>query len=366
MTTIPPIARLLHNLGYLPDDIISINVIAAGEHWMRSSLTPVHGVSGVVAAVQEGADCYFGAFPLRADVPEGKRGCEADAVAIRALTVDLDDEKLDLQAQDAVIARLTDELGARPAVVATGGGRHVHWRVARTSWAHWDSPDDPAFNRVRVFYRRWSDYAVRLGAEYGGSIDGLKDMSRIWRVPGTSNHKRGAPRPVGLRGLGSGRVRLSDLERLLDAQDVEQPVMVDFNRSAATSAVVQQYMASNTECRRYDRDGFFLSGIRKQWPREYAKTGSCHQSAVALYAEAVRQVRAGYCDAATADSLLYELFRAALDEDGKLTPRRFGGLDAEWAGIQSWGVSNGSVKDPEDICREIERRRIRRKLGIQK
>jgi hypothetical protein len=273
--------------------------------------------------------------------------------------VDLDDDKLKPAAQDLMIARLTDELGARPAVVATGGGRHLHWRVAHTKWSHWTDSDDVRWKRVYGLYRRWDAYMAQLAAEYGGSTDGLKDLARIWRVPGTSNHKRTRVRPVRLLQRATGAVRLTDLRRLLDAAGVVT-VAGSVSSGSATSAEVEQYLAENTEWLSDAKKVWFLTGLRKRWPSEYAYWGSCYKTAVSLYPMVVRQVRAGYCDAPTADSVLFELFHGELLRRGRFKDDAYReiNLPTEWHTIQRFGVENGSAADPVDIYKEVERRRL--------
>lgn len=353
MNSTTPINQLLANLGYRPADLINISVKRRNGGLLPC---PVLVRDVATAVVAEGADCWFDSAPRRADLPAGKRGGEADTVAIRTLTVDLDDAKLAPVAQRQLIARLTDELGASPAVVATGHGRHAHWAVAHTSWAHWAGPTDPAFTRVRLLYRRWSAYTAQCAQDLGGAVDDLKDMARMWRVPGTQNVKGSRTRPVKLVSLGSSAVRLMDLRTLLDARGVAAEHVGEYNRWPATTAECGAYFADNTTCRAHDRH-WFLTGLRNQWPRLYEQTNSCHQSMVSLYAEAVRQVRARYCDAATADRFLYELFCAALDDAGRMTPQREAGLSDEWAGIRSWAISNGSAANPATTYREIQQRR---------
>jgi RepB DNA-primase N-terminal domain len=76
-------------------------------------------------------------------------------------------------------------LAQRPSVVIdSGGGYHAYWLLDETFYL--DSPN--ARERAMMIQRAWV-------AHVGGD-PGAKDLARVLRLPGTTNHKYKPPRPV--------------------------------------------------------------------------------------------------------------------------------------------------------------------------
>jgi len=111
-------------------------------------------------------DLYFGANP-RPSVGTGKA---ADITTFRSLVVDLDHCSID----DAVSQLSGSGLPQPTAIVMTGGGSHLWWRLA-----------EPVAVEV------WRLAQKAIISRFASADRAIHDAPRIMRLPGTTNHKHG-------------------------------------------------------------------------------------------------------------------------------------------------------------------------------
>lgn len=126
----------------------------------------------------KGKNLYFGVATR-----DGKGGGKQNIVNIPALFIDLD---LKETPRETVINRFK-EIPLKPsAVVETGGGWHLYWRLKEPL-----GKDDIG---------NFENYLLRLATYFHGDLNAI-DASRILRVPGSKNHKYTPPKLVVLKQL---------------------------------------------------------------------------------------------------------------------------------------------------------------------
>jgi hypothetical protein len=183
------LAKLLEELGRDPDERIPICITHRGE--FRATVATVDDVTALAAACAD-LDCWYGAAPLHPRVTAGK-GHARDVVGVRELYADLDVKPGGMPTYDAaadVIDDLSAMLGTRPvAVVQSGHGLQPHWAVEHGDDTDWPDENDPRHGDATALLRRWGRLVRHVAERHGGSVDGVFNLDRILRAPGTTNRK---------------------------------------------------------------------------------------------------------------------------------------------------------------------------------
>ncbi len=178
------------------------------------------------AIADQPTNVWAGAGLLRGGSISGGRGKAGDAIALPSLFCDLDVEPgkvASIEVAEAIVDEVSGLLGAQPcAVVASGHGLQPWWRledeVGVTSWAE---DDDAARSRMAAALHGFGRLVGLVAARHEASVDNVFELARVMRLPypgGVNLKVDGAPRPVTLHRVdpGGGRVKLADLEALLD------------------------------------------------------------------------------------------------------------------------------------------------------
>jgi hypothetical protein len=217
----PPRAELARLLGALdrdPDERLSVNVLVPP---FTSTLSTVADAAGLV---DPNRDCWYSTGVLRPDLAAG-RGYARDVIGVRELFADLDVKAGGVPSYDAataVIADLSTMLGVDPvAIVASGHGLQPHWAIERGDDTDWPSSEDAGWRTAQTLFRRWGRLVAHVAERHGGATDSVFDLSRVLRVPGTTNCKSPAePRPVTAGYFGGAPVSLARLGEVLDEYGV--------------------------------------------------------------------------------------------------------------------------------------------------
>jgi hypothetical protein len=163
---------------------------------------------------------YFGVHPVDVIPTKNRRGADAPSTSVRShidsisaincLFAEFDDKDY---SSPADCRAAVDALDPSPSVViASGGGYHCYWLLAKP----WRLADDDTRQRAATAQAGW----VALMGGDGGA----KDLARVLRVPGTFNHKHTPPRPVVfVRCDLDVRYQRSDLLRLIPKDDPAPP-----------------------------------------------------------------------------------------------------------------------------------------------
>jgi hypothetical protein len=139
-------------------------------------------------------DVYFASTLLHERVRGGPgRGVAADAVAIPALSADVDVAKLGAKktyfpTPAAAVAFLLGLVLVPSLLVWTGGGYLASW-LLRELWWFADPADHAA---AAALLKRWQRYLQQQAKALGVAIDSTFDAARLLRIPGTINHKYGS------------------------------------------------------------------------------------------------------------------------------------------------------------------------------
>lgn len=166
-------AFLLRHFGPLPvGSDINIRPIVkgrgvVGERWFHNPAEAAR----YALQMAPGADVYYGVNPR-----ETGRGDKTGVTYITCLHADVDFKAFS-SPHDALEALLDFEMEVTD-VVHSGNGLHAYWQLNPVVEATADNVAYLEALMQRLYYR--------LG---GGSLDGVQDVSRILRVPGTLNHK---------------------------------------------------------------------------------------------------------------------------------------------------------------------------------
>lgn len=160
-----------------------------------------------------GSDAYF----ALASFSSSSRKADA-ATALRSIFIDIDcgpgkpyRELFD--AAQALRAFIEATQLHDPIIVNSGGGLHAYWAFTEDVPVGEWLPAAKAFKALCVEHKLGIDLSVTA------------DAARILRVPGTSNYKQDAPRPVQIAALGDGPVAFHDFTARLPNAKAPAPTL---------------------------------------------------------------------------------------------------------------------------------------------
>lgn len=151
------------------------------QHWA--------GVEGVVVG-QQASDVYVGCAAIAKKLAATVRGKAKDAAAIPGFWLDVDVGAGHAPDLDAAVA-VTKLIELPTVLVASGGGVHAWW-LFDVPWVFADDDERKEAGRQAA---GWVE-AHRQRA--GFKLDSVGELARVLRLPGTTNWKGGAERPVQL------------------------------------------------------------------------------------------------------------------------------------------------------------------------
>jgi|SRR5262245_6150267 len=181
--------------------------------WSQPVAIPARDATGAAKlALALSPDTYSACAlyrPMRATI--GSRGRATDVIGLTAVWADLDAAKLSSPKRylpDRAAARcFLATLPIRPTVQVWSGGGYHPWWVLKEALAIETDADRARAERL---VRRWQQYLrLHLG---GYALDSTFDLSRVLRVPGTSNTKYNTL--VTLEDVAGPRVDPAELEDL--------------------------------------------------------------------------------------------------------------------------------------------------------
>ena len=146
--------------------------------------------------------------------PENTRGRNESAVAIGALwaeidTTDGDHKATNLPTMEEALELLEDLPLAPSALVLSGGGVHVYWFLRELVTIE----TDEVRGEVSRLVLGWQGFIRERMKARGWKLDETHELARVFRLPGTLNHKYTPPRPV--------RVDLFEADRRFNPGDFE-------------------------------------------------------------------------------------------------------------------------------------------------
>jgi hypothetical protein len=184
-------------------------------------------------AVENGGerDTYFGIGLHKEALGERRRGTAAGVIALPGLWADLDvkgeaHEANNLPPTGKDAMRITKAIPLKPTLIVHSGHGLQAWWLFKELWV---LEDDAERKEVQELSRRFQATLKRKAKEYGWWMDGTHDISRVFRPPGTYNHKLA---PVEVRVLQyneDARYNPSDIEPYLAEVTDEVEHEVDFS-----------------------------------------------------------------------------------------------------------------------------------------
>ena len=204
---------LLDRLGYTAEEHVSVNTQPRGGAF-SSRVVP----SSTVGVLPTDLNVWLGVNPVRPRTTG--RGTASDVTRLAALWADLDVKPggcPDLTTARQIIDALATMLHARPvAVTFSGHGLQPFWAI-EDGWLDTDAQRA----RARALVRRWGRLVAHVAGIHHSHVDGVFDLARVLRAPGTVNHKA-TPVPVVTVGEDGRPVSLDEVEEVLLAYNVLQ------------------------------------------------------------------------------------------------------------------------------------------------
>ncbi len=164
----------------------------------KSHFFPTSDLNAIAgAAVRLGADCdAYMAVSVYPEKPE-KRGAADEASHVIGLFADIDikteDKHKNCPPDKETALSILESFPLKPGIIVDSGrGIHAHWPF--------ESPvpinSVRRFEQIRQYYERFQLWVLAHFKEAGYALDGVGDMARLFRIPGTFNHKQNPPLPV--------------------------------------------------------------------------------------------------------------------------------------------------------------------------
>ncbi|UCE07090.1 MAG: primase alpha helix C-terminal domain-containing protein, partial [bacterium] len=146
-------------------------------------------------------DIYFGVGLQGEEPKDGGRGREDTVISIPGLWLDIDIKGPNHVSEGfppdrASVKKLLDMFHLKPTVVVkTGGGYHIYWLFNEPMILYDRNDREIAKDLSSAFQNAFQYFA----AGKGWKIDNTSDLSRLLRLPGTTNHKNEDPIAVQLQ-----------------------------------------------------------------------------------------------------------------------------------------------------------------------
>jgi P4 family phage/plasmid primase-like protien len=176
-----PFQELLERLGRTEEDSVAICYQSATQGF-RVKKTKVQHADMVVEALNDlNANVWYEINPANAEF----RARSEDITRLAAVWIDIDYKQGGVQDEKnakELINLLSDLIGVSPtAVVHSGHGLQPYWAI--------DPEEELTPEQSTGLIQRWGAFVRWLAASQGGQIDSVFDLPRIFRAPGSVNHK---------------------------------------------------------------------------------------------------------------------------------------------------------------------------------
>lgn len=188
-------------------------------------VTDIRNAAEYAIGASEELDVYTGIALF--DSPKRGRGSRAEAAGFVGYVADFDYGKISNHAEVtesgiATYSQIIDSFGLNPSFgVQSGNGVHAYWLLTEP-WIY-PVPTRPYHHEeAHMLYMRFIRTLQEHAAKFGGKLDSTIGIERVWRIPGTINHKQDANLPVTTNTnqlISCDRFNTSDIEdKLLTAE----------------------------------------------------------------------------------------------------------------------------------------------------
>lgn len=176
-----PFHELLTRLGREPEDQINIAYQSAKQGFKTRS-TKVQMADAVVEALND-LECNVW-YEINPSEARGRSKAE-DISALAAVWIDIDFKSEGIQSREnahELIDLISDLIGVGPSVVVhSGNGLQPYWAI--------DPAEEYTQELGTSLLLRWGAFCRWVAASQGGQLDSVFDLPRIFRAPGSFNHK---------------------------------------------------------------------------------------------------------------------------------------------------------------------------------
>lgn len=217
MSDLTPFSRLLTRLSR---DAEPIRIAHSDNMNFRVALVaPEHLDAAIDRLNAESENVWFEVNPSAYAESYGRSSAH-HVTRLAALWADLDYKDSGLGGEPgawAVIDDLSAAIGTQPAIVVhSGNGLQPYWPILDGAITE-ENRDD-----IAMLLKRWGVFVQRTAVNNGGAADGVFDLPRILRVPGTVNVKdRANPKPATAEFRDTADIELDELRQMLLDYEVE-------------------------------------------------------------------------------------------------------------------------------------------------
>jgi len=194
----------------------------------------------------EGADVYFSLAATTPGLGSFHRGTKSQLVAVPGFGIDFDiagpgHQSTKLPAdEDTIIREYLAPIRPWPTRIhRTAGGVHVFWLFDAPIIFATSTRPGHRLEDIQALSTRWQDLFRAVAQQRDEHLDATSDLTRIFRMPGTHNHKldsKGiAPRPVTVAAGDGERVTLDQIRA---AVKDSKPLTVGLGAAASSVADV--------------------------------------------------------------------------------------------------------------------------------
>lgn len=251
--------RLLAVLGRADDPFVRIGW-ATHEADFRSMTVARAALPDYIAGllnVEKPANIYFEINP---STHQGKgRTAAHEVTRLVALWADIDFKGNGMGNEEgarALVDELSRALGAEPAaIVYSGGGCQPYWLLDGVTAERY------GVDQIAALSKRWGALVKRLALDLGGAADGVFDLARVFRVPGTVNVKYGAPKPVTIE-FAAGREALGDYPSWTFEEVTE--ILDDWGVVDVDTGLSDVILSAESDWKWADEDCHFVATAREE------------------------------------------------------------------------------------------------------
>lgn len=244
MALTKPFAELLTRLGRNDDDDLNIAYQSAKQGF-RVKSTKVRHADSVVEALND-LDCNVW-YEINPSQAQGRSKAE-DITSLAAVWIDIDFKDEGIQSPEhahEMIDLLTDLIGVAPSVVVhSGNGLQPYWAI--------DPEEDYTQEMGTSLIMRWGSFVRWVAASQGGQLDSVFDLPRIFRAPGSFNHKS-EPKPV--------HVEFPDAWRPVSYEELNDVLIAHGFASVNTSLDDYEQLSASSDWKYAAHDCGFVSSI---------------------------------------------------------------------------------------------------------
>ena len=176
-----PFVELLERLGRSEDDALNV-CYQSEKQGFKVKATKVRHADSVVEALND-LDCNVW-YEINPSIAQGRSKAD-DINRLAAVWIDIDFKDEGIQSADnahELIELISDLIGVNPsAVVHSGNGLQPYWAI--------DPEEEYTQELGTSLLLRWGAFCRWVAASQGGQLDSVFDLPRIFRAPGSYNHK---------------------------------------------------------------------------------------------------------------------------------------------------------------------------------